>query len=187
MQITPTDIPDVKLIEPRRFGDHRGYFSETFKLAALRGAGVGLAWVQDNESLSATPGTVRGLHFQTPPHAQGKLVRCVRGALLDVAVDIRVGSPTYGRHVTQVLSGENVRQLLVPAGCAHGFATLEPDTLVQYKVTDVYAPECDAGIAWDDPDLGIDWRVDPAAAVLSEKDTRHPRLADFASPFVYEA
>ena len=187
MKITPTDISDVLLIEPKRFGDHRGYFAETFKASALKDAGVELNWVQDNESLSATAGTVRGLHFQTPPSAQDKLVRCVQGSLLDVAVDIRVGSPTYGQHVSAVLSAENGHQLLVPAGFAHGFATLLPDTLVQYKVTNPYAPDCDAGIAWDDPALGIDWQVAAGQAVLSEKDTKHPALADYASPFKYNA
>jgi len=187
MKITPTDIPDVLLIEPKRFGDHRGYFAETFKASALKDAGVELDWVQDNESLSAQVGTVRGLHFQTPPSAQDKLVRCVQGSLLDVAVDIRVGSPTYGKHVTAVLSAENGHQLLVPAGFAHGFATLLPDTLVQYKVTNPYAPDCDAGIAWDDPALGIDWQVTAEKAVLSEKDTKHPVLDDYDSPFTYHA
>ena len=187
MKITPTDISDVLLIEPKRFGDHRGYFAETFKASALKDAGVELNWVQDNESLSATVGTVRGLHFQTPPSAQDKLVRCVQGSLLDVAVDIRVGSPTYCKHVTAVLSAENGHQLLVPAGFAHGFATLLPDTLVQYKVTNPYAPDCDAGIAWNDPALGIDWQIAAEKAVLSEKDTQHPTLADYASPFTYNA
>ena len=187
MKITPTDISDVLLIEPKRFGDHRGYFAETFKASALKDAGVELNWVQDNESLSATVGTVRGLHFQTPPSAQDKLVRCVQGSLLDVAVDIRVGSPTYGKHVSAVLSAENGHQLLVPAGFAHGFATLLPDTLVQYKVTNPYAPDCDAGIAWNDPALAIDWQISAEKAVLSEKDTKHPTLADYASPFTYNA
>lgn len=185
MKITDTDIPDVKLIEPKRFGDHRGYFAETFKASALKDAGVELNWVQDNESLSATVGTVRGLHFQTPPFAQDKLVRCVQGSLLDVAVDIRVGSPSYGQHVAVELSAANGHQLLVPAGFAHGFATLRADTLVQYKVTNPYAPDCDAGIAWDDAALNIDWQVAPGKAVLSDKDTKHPVLADYASPFTY--
>ncbi len=185
MNIIPTQIPDVLIVQPKRFGDHRGYFSETFKLAALSDAGIDLNWVQDNESLSAEVGTIRGLHFQSPPHAQDKLVRCVQGALLDVAVDIRKGSPTYGQHVAVELSAENGLQLLVPAGFAHGFATLLPNTLVQYKVTDVYAPDCDAGIAWDDPELGIDWQTDAEKAVLSDKDRKHPTLADFDSPFAY--
>jgi len=186
MQVTALDIPDVKLIEPKRFGDARGFFSETYSRRALAQAGIGLEFVQDNESLSAPVGTLRGLHFQTPPHAQDKLVRVVAGSVIDVAVDIRTGSPTFGRHVSAVLSAANGHQLLVPAGFAHGFATLEPDTHVCYKVTDYYAPRCDGGIAWDDADLGIDWRIDPATATLSDKDRKHPRLADFNSPFVYE-
>ncbi|MEM1109185.1 MAG: dTDP-4-dehydrorhamnose 3,5-epimerase [Planctomycetota bacterium] len=185
MEIIPTDIPAVKLLRPKRFGDHRGYFAETYSLPKLADAGIDLAFVQDNESLSAEQGTVRGLHFQSPPHAQDKLVRCVQGALLDVAVDIRKGSPTFGQHVSAVLSAENGDQLLVPKGFAHGFATLEPNTLVMYKVTDVYAPQCDAGILWKDPALGIDWQAPDDAAVLSDKDVKLPLLADLDNPFVY--
>ncbi|MEO1237869.1 MAG: dTDP-4-dehydrorhamnose 3,5-epimerase [Planctomycetota bacterium] len=189
MQITPLSIPDVLLLEPKRFGDRRGYFAEVYSAAKLADHGIDLDFVQDNESLSAEPGTVRGLHFQTPPHAQDKLVRCAQGALLDVAVDIRRGSPTYGHHVTAVLSADNGHQLLVPRGFAHGFATLGPDTVILYKVTDVYAPECDAGLRWDDADLAIDWQlpgIDPADAVLSDKDAALPGFAEFESPFVYE-
>lgn len=188
MDILPTDIPAVKLMRPKRFGDHRGYFAETYSQAKFADAGIDLVFVQDNESVSAEVGTVRGLHFQKPPHAQDKLVRCVRGKLLDVAVDIRKGSPTFGQHVTAVLSADNGDQLLVPAGFAHGFATLEPDTMISYKVTDVYAPQCDAGILWSDPALGIDWRVSGGEnkAILSDKDVKLPTLAELDSPFVYD-
>ena len=186
MQVIPTDIPAVKLIRPKRFGDHRGYFVETYSAAKFAEHGIDLTFVQDNESLSAEIGTVRGLHFQSPPHAQDKLVRCPQGQILDVAVDIRVGSPTYGQHVTAVLSAENGDQLLIPKGFAHGFATLTPDAMVSYKVTDVYAPQCDAGILWSDPDLAIDWRTNAADAVLSAKDAELPAFADFESPFVYD-
>lgn len=186
MEIIPQSIPAVKLIRPKRFGDHRGYFAETYSLAKLLAGGIDLTFVQDNESLSAEAGTVRGLHFQTPPHAQDKLVRCVKGVVLDVAVDIRKGSPTFGQHVAVELSAENGDQLLVPVGFAHGFATLTPDALVMYKVTDVYAPDCDAGIIWNDPALGIDWRIDADNATLSAKDKVHPTLADLDNPFVYE-
>lgn len=186
MQVIPTDIPAVKILRPQRFGDHRGYFVETYSAAKLAEHGIDLAFVQDNESLSAEVGTVRGLHFQSPPHAQDKLVRCPQGKILDVAVDIRVGSPTYGRHVTAVLSAENGDQLLIPRGFAHGFATLTPGAMVSYKVTDVYAPQCDAGIIWNDADLAIDWQTDAGAAVLSDKDVKLPTFADFESPFVYE-
>lgn len=186
MQITPTDIPAVKLMQPKRFGDHRGYFAETYSRPKFADIGIDLVFVQDNESLSAEVGTVRGLHFQRPPHAQDKLVRCVQGKLLDVAVDIRKGSPTYGRHVTAVLSAEQGQQLLVPAGFAHGFATLEPGTMISYKVTGVYAPDCDAGLLWSDPALGIDWQTAAGDAILSDKDTKLPTLAEFDSPFVYD-
>ncbi|MBB6430130.1 dTDP-4-dehydrorhamnose 3,5-epimerase [Algisphaera agarilytica] len=186
MEIIPTDIPAVKLLRPKRFGDHRGYFAEVYSLPKLLDGGIDLTFVQDNESLSAEQGTVRGLHFQSPPHAQDKLVRCVQGVLLDVAVDIRKGSPTFGQHVTAVLSAENGDQLLVPKGFAHGFATLAPDTMVMYKVTDVYAPQCDAGILWKDPALGIDWQTAEDAAILSDKDVKLPLLAELDSPFVYD-
>jgi len=186
MQFTPLAIPDVLLIEPDRFGDARGFFSEVYSRRAFADVGLDLDFVQDNHSKSGPVGTVRGLHFQAPPHAQDKLVRVVAGRVLDVAVDLRKGSPTFGQHVAVELSAENWKQMLVPRGFAHGFATLEPDTEVCYKVTDFYAPECDGGIAWDDPALGIDWQIDPATAMLSDKDRRHPTLADFDSPFVCE-
>lgn len=187
MQVIPQSIPAVKLLRPKRFGDHRGYFAETYSAPKLAAEGIDLVFVQDNESLSAEQGTVRGLHFQSPPHAQDKLIRCPQGAILDVALDIRKGSPTYGQHVTAVLSAENGDQLLVPKGFAHGFATLTPDAMVVYKVTDVYAPQCDAGVLWSDPALGIDWQTDPKDAVLSEKDAVLPVFAEFESPFVYQA
>ena len=173
-------IPEVILLTPKIFRDARGFFSETYSVRAVQSAGLPLPFVQDNQSLSVDKGTVRGLHFQTEPHPQGKLVRVVRGAIYDVAVDIRAGSPTFGHHVAAELSAANWRQLWVPPGFAHGFATLEPDTEVIYKVTDYYAPECDTGIAFDDPALGIKWPVTRADAVLSDKDRALPPLASLA-------
>lgn len=179
-------IPEVMVIEPKRFGDSRGFFSETWSRRAFAEAtGLDAAFVQDNHSLSAERGVIRGLHFQTPPHAQGKLLRVTRGSIIDVAVDIRRGSPTFGRHVAVEISAENWRQLWVPPGFAHGFCTLEPDTEVQYKVTAYYAPDHDRGLAFDDPALGIAWPVEPAAAVLSDRDRRHPLLADLPDHFRY--
>ena len=165
------------LVEARRFGDARGYFSETFSARDFAALGIHDDFVQDNQSLSATPGTVRGLHFQTAPHAQAKLVRVLRGRILDVAVDMRAGSPTYGRHVAAELSAANGLMLYVPVGFAHGFVTREPDTEIAYKVTGYYAPACDGGIAWNDPALGIDWGVTAETATLSDKDRRLPTLA----------
>lgn len=181
----PHEIAGLIVLEPKKFGDHRGFFSETYSRARLAEAGFDAEFVQDNHSLSVEPGVVRGLHFQTPPYAQDKLVRVARGAILDVAVDIRRGSPTYGDHAAVELSAENWRQLLVPAGFAHGFVTLVPETEVVYKVTAYFAPANDRGILWSDPDLGIDWPVDAAAAILSDKDRTQPRLADYDSPFVH--
>lgn len=181
MKVEPLAIPDLLLVEPARFGDARGFFSEVWSHRALAAAGLDVAFVQDNHSLSREVGVVRGLHFQRPPAAQGKLVRVVRGAILDVAVDIRAGSPTYGRHVACVLSAANWKQLWVPRGFAHGFATLEPDTEVLYKVDAYYDHAADAGIRWDDPALGIDWRVE--GPVLSDKDRAAPRLAEIPPPF----
>lgn len=178
MQVTPLAIPDVLLLEPRRFEDARGFFSEVFSRAAFEAAGIPTEFVQDNHSLSRQLGVVRGLHFQVPPRAQGKLVRVPRGRILDVALDLRRSSPTYGQWVAEELSFANWRQMWIPAGFAHGFVTLEPDSEVLYKVTDSYAPDCDRGLAWDDPEIGIDWPVDPGSAVLSDKDRRNPRLAD---------
>lgn len=181
----PQAIPEVILVEPKRFVDHRGFFEETFHSGRFAAAGIAGPFVQDNHSLSRERYVIRGLHFQIPPVAQAKLVRCTHGAILDVAVDIRRGSPTYGRHVAVELSAANGRQLFVPVGFAHGFCTLEPDSEVQYKVTDYYAPDCDRGIAHDDPALAIAWPAPPGAAVLSDRDRKHPRLAEMTETFEY--
>ena len=181
IQIRHFDIPDLMLIEPRRFVDARGFFSETWSRRSLAAHGLDVDFVQDNHSLSIEPGVLRGLHFQVPPHAQGKLVRVTRGAILDVAVDIREGSPTYARHVAVELSSENWRQLWIPRGFAHGYLTLAPNTEVIYKVDAYYEPSADAGIAWNDPDLGIAWPI--AHPILSAKDQRAPRLRDIPPPF----
>lgn len=183
MEVVETAIPEVKLLTPKKFGDHRGFFSETWNRRTFSAHGIDLDFVQDNHSRSAEPGTVRGLHFQIPPHAQDKLVRVVRGRVLDVAVDLRRSSPTYGRHVTAELSADNWRQILVPVGFAHGFVTLEPDTEVLYKVTNYYAPDHDRGLFWNDPHLGIDWPVAAERATVSEKDRRWPRLAELDHVF----
>lgn len=183
MIVEETAISAVKILTPKKFGDHRGFFSETYNSATFAKAGITLAFVQDNHSLSATVGTLRGLHFQSPPFAQDKLIRVARGRILDVAVDLRRSSPTYGRHVAVELSAENWRQLLVPVGFAHGFVTLEPDTEVLYKVTALYAAANDHGLAWDDPALGIDWPLPAGGPTLSDKDRRHPRLADLPAYF----
>lgn len=177
----------VKLFKPKRFGDDRGWFAETWSARRYEEAGVPAAFVQDNHSYSRDVGTLRGLHFQTPPFGQGKLVRCVRGAIWDVAVDVRRGSPTYGRHVAAELTAEGGEQLWVPVGFAHGFVTLRPDTEVEYKVTDYYAPRNDGGLIWNDPDLSIPWPLPPGGEpVLSGKDRLLPRLADFVSEFPYD-
>jgi dTDP-4-dehydrorhamnose 3,5-epimerase len=187
MHVEPLAIPDVKRLVPRVFRDERGLFAETYSERSLAADGVRVTFVQDNQSVSVAKGVVRGLHFQKPPHAQGKLVRVVRGAVFDVAVDIRQGSPSFGRHVATVLSADNWAQLWVPAGFAHGFCTLEPDTEVLYKVTDYYAPQFDSGIAWDDPALGIQWPINPREAILSEKDRKLVRLADLGPVFQFVA
>lgn len=187
MQVTELAIPEVKLIVPKRFEDSRGFFVETYNRRRFSELGIDLDFVQDNHSLSREAGVLRGLHYQIAPHAQAKLVRVVRGRILDVAVDIRKGSPTFGRHAAEELSASNGAMLLVPVGFAHGFVTLEPDTEVIYKVTDTYAPACDRGIAWDDPALGIDWRLGARKAIVSEKDGRHPRLADTAPAFSFQS
>lgn len=185
MQIEETRLPGVQILTPRRFGDARGWFMETYNAARMAEAGIKIDWVQDNQSFSAAKGTLRGLHYQKPPHAQDKLVRCSRGAILDVAVDFREGSPSFGQWVGVELTAENGRQLLVPKGFLHGFVTLVEDTEVQYKCSDFYAPDCDGAVRWDDPDLGIDWGVsDP---VLSDKDQKAPLLVDAPRPFVWEA
>jgi dTDP-4-dehydrorhamnose 3,5-epimerase len=177
------DIPGPLLISVRRFGDDRGFFLETYSARDFAAVGIAEAFVQDNHSLSAQPGTVRGMHFQAPPRAQAKLVRVLRGAILDVAVDLRRSSPHFGRHVAAELSARDARQIYVPVGFAHGFCTLEPDTEVAYKVSDVYAPECDRAIAWDDPDLRLPWPFDAERVRLSDKDRRAPRLRDLPSLF----
>jgi len=180
-----TDSP-AQLIRPRRHGDARGWFVETYNRDTFAAAGIACTFVQDNHSLSAPAFTLRGLHFQTPPRAQDKLVRCIRGRIFDVAVDVRAGSPTWGRWVGAELSADNGHQLFVPVGFAHGFLTLEPDCEVAYKCSDTYAPDHDGGISWDDPAIGIRWPL-PAGATpeLSAKDARQPALADFDSPFPY--
>ena len=179
----PLAIPDVIVIKPKIFRDDRGFFSETYNQKTLADAGIDVNFVQDNQSLSREAGVVRGLHFQTHPNAQGKLIRVVRGAILDVAVDIRVGSPTYGQHVTRELSAENWEQLWVPVGFAHGFCTLVPDTEVLYKVTGFYAPDCDRGLLWNDPALGIAWPAVADTPILSDKDTKIPPLAELPEYF----
>jgi dTDP-4-dehydrorhamnose 3,5-epimerase len=183
LEVIPTAIPDVKVLLPKAFGDARGTFSETWNAARFAEHGIKLNFVQDNQSWSAPAGTVRGLHFQSSPKAQDKLVRVLRGRILDVAVDLRRASPTYGQWVAEELSAQNRRQLLVPIGFAHGFCTLEPDTEVLYKVTDFYSPANDLGIAWDDPDLAIDWPVRKDQAVLSDKDTRQPAFKSLPAYF----
>lgn len=187
MQIEQTALPGVVILTPARFGDARGFFSESWSRKRLAEAGIDLDFVQDNHSVSARAGTVRGLHFQSPPHAQAKLVRCGRGVLWDVAVDIRRGSPSFGQWVGVELSAENGRQLLIPAGFLHGFVTRVDDTEIVYKCTDYYAPECDGALRWNDPQIGIDWGLEPGHAILSDKDARAPLLAAFETPFTWEA
>lgn len=176
-----TSLPGVFVLTPDRFGDHRGFFSESWSRQRMMEHGIDIDFVQDNHSLSAQVGTVRGLHFQAPPHAQDKLVRCGRGRLFDVAVDVRKGSHTYGEWVGEELSFENSKQLLVPKGFLHGFMTLEPDTEIIYKCSDYYAPECDGAVRWDS--CGINWPLDGIDPVLSEKDRVAQALAEFDSPF----
>ncbi|NSY19546.1 dTDP-4-dehydrorhamnose 3,5-epimerase [Neorhizobium sp. AL 9.2.2] len=187
MLFQKTLISEVVLVVAKRIGDHRGYFSETFREDEFLQNVGGFKFVQDNQSLSAEVGTIRGLHFQLDPRAQGKLVRCVAGAILDVAVDIRVGSPTYGQHVKAELTADNGHQLWVPPGFAHGFCTLEPNSIISYKVTDYYSHEHDRGLLWNDPELDIEWPFDAEAAVLSAKDKLQPKLADLQATFVYKA
>ena len=178
MKVERLNIPEVILVTPPRFGDHRGFFSEVFKLEQFAQAGIDVPFVQDNQSLSREVGVIRGLHCQIAPHPQGKLVRCIRGAIWDVAVDAREGSATYGQWAAAELSAENGSQLWVPAGFLHGFCTLVPDTEVLYKVTDKYSKECERGVVWDDPELALPWPVAAGAAVLSEKDVVLPRMKD---------
>ena len=178
MHVERLAIAEVALIKPRRFADDRGFFSETWNAAAFARAGIAADFVQDNHSYSATRGVVRGLHCQIAGNVQGKLVRVVRGAIWDVVVDIRVGSPTYGQHVAAVLTADNWTQLWVPGGFLHGFCTLQPDTEVTYKVTTGYDRDAERGVIWNDPDLALPWPVAPAEALLSDKDAVLPRLAD---------
>lgn len=184
MKIEIYDVAGPILFTPLRYYDGRGYFMETFRQAVFEAAvNVATTFVQDNQSFSKEKGTVRGLHFQAPPHTQGKLVRCAHGAIIDVAVDVRHGSPTYGQHVRAELTADNGSQLWVPTGFLHGFSTLTNDTIVQYKCTDYYAADYDGNIAWNDPDLNIDWGIDPKTAVLSAKDNAAPLMSDFTTPF----
>ena len=183
VRIEESSIPAVKTLVPKKYGDHRGFFSEVYNKQALAEAGIEIEFLQDNHSLSAERGTVRGLHFQIPPFAQDKLVRVVRGAVFDVAVDLRRSSATYGRHVSAVLSADAWNQILVPIGFAHAFMTLEPDTEVIYKVSEYYAPDHDKGLLWNDPALGIAWPISETEAILSDKDRRQPRLAELVTPF----
>ena len=178
MQVIPTEIPDVRILVPKKHGDHRGFFSEVYSDKALADAGISADFVQDNHSMSTQRGVLRGLHYQIAPMAQDKLIRVVHGAILDVAVDIRKSSPTFGRHVKVVLSAENWQQIFVPIGFAHGFVTLEPNTEVLYKVSTCYSPTHERGIRWNDPKLAIDWGIDPKSAILSDRDQKHPPLAE---------
>lgn len=174
------------LLRAPRFGDARGWFSETYSEARAAKAGLDVRFVQDNQSFSAQPGTIRGLHFQAPPHSQAKLVRCIRGSIMDYAVDIRRASPTYGQWVSARLTAEGGEQLFIPVGFAHGFITLEADTEIAYKVSGLYAPECEGGLLWSDPTLGIDWPLPHSGPMLSDKDMELPLLTEFDSPFEYD-
>lgn len=186
MQIDQTGIPGLLVITPRRFGDARGFFAETWNRDTFAAQGITTKFVQDNHSVSAQVGTVRGLHFQAPPRAQAKLVRCGRGVIFDVAADIRRGSPTYERWFGIELSFENGRQLLIPAGFAHGFVTRAPETEIVYKCSDVYAPETEGALRFDDPDIGIDWGMGATPPILSDKDAAAGAFAGFDSPFTYQ-
>lgn len=186
MQIEELPLPGAFVLTPKRFGDDRGFFSETFSARAFEEIAPGVNFVQDNHSLSRDAGTLRGLHFQLPPDAQGKLVRVPRGRVLDVIVDVRNGSPTYGQHVGVELSAENWKQMWIPAGFAHAFCTLEADTEFCYKVTDFYAPHSDSGLAFNDPDLGIEWPFPEDQLILSDKDRGLQKLKEFQSPFSYK-
>lgn len=176
MNIIETELPGVLIVEPKVFGDARGYFFESWNQATYEAAGITNKWVQDNESKSCF-GVLRGLHYQAAPYTQAKLVRAIVGAVLDVAVDIRKGSPTYGKHVAVELSAENKRQLYIPRGFAHGFAVLSDEAVFAYKCDNVYMPSAERGILFNDPDLRIDWRIDVSRALLSEKDKKHPLFA----------
>jgi dTDP-4-dehydrorhamnose 3,5-epimerase len=181
--IEPFELQGIFLCRLKKFADPRGYFMETYNQRAYAEAGIACVFVQDNQSLSVRRGTIRGLHFQIPPEPQNKLVRVLRGSIFDVAVDLRRSSATYGRSCAATLTADGGEQLFVPAGFAHGFLALEPDTEVAYKTDRFYAPACDAGIRWNDPDLGIAWPVDPADVTVSDKDAKLPGFRTFASPF----
>lgn len=183
MKINSLSIPDIKVIETKKFGDNRGYFSETFNLQALNDNGINLNFIQDNQSLSVDKNVIRGLHYQSPPYAQDKLLRCLTGSIMDVAVDIRKDSPTYGKHITKLISAENFEQILVPIGFAHGFVTLEENTTVLYKVTNYYSASNDHGINWNDSDLEINWGISEINAILSDKDKSQQSFKDLRSPF----
>ena len=185
MQVIETALREVLILVPQRIGDRRGFFSEVWNARDFSSAGIDAVFVQDNHALSSQKGTLRGLHYQTSPAAQGKLVRVSRGAILDVAVDIRRGSPTFGRHIRAELSADNWRQIWVPPGFAHGYCTLKDDTEVQYKVTDFYSPRHDRGIRWNDPALVIEWPVMPESAIVSERDQKLPPLAEQPDLFEY--
>ena len=187
MQVEALIIPGAKLITPCRFGDARGYFTESYTQNRFVEAGIDQRFVQDNEAFSANAGTVRGLHCQLPPHAQVKLVRAVTGRICDVIVDARKGSPAFGKTLSVILDSALGNQLLVPRGCLHGYATLEPDTLIAYKVDAFYDAESDTSIAWNDPDLGLDWQMDGLTPILSDKDQTGQAWASFESPFVFDA
>jgi dTDP-4-dehydrorhamnose 3,5-epimerase len=185
MQIDKTAIAGVVVFSPMRYADDRGWFAETWNARRMAELGYNYDFVQDNHSLSIETGTLRGLHYQRPPHAQDKLVRCTRGAILDIAVDVRRGSSTYGKWVGVDLTPDNGKQLLVPKGCLHGFVTRAPMTEVQYKCSDVYAKDCDGAVRWNDPTLAIDWQL-ATAPVLSAKDAEAPSFSDFVTPFSLE-
>ena len=184
MEVIKTAIPEVVILEPKVYQDDRGYFFEAFSEEVFSRLVTPTHFVQDNESRSSY-GVVRGLHFQAPPHAQAKLVRVVKGSALDVAVDLRKGSPSYGTHVAVELSEENHRMLFIPRGFAHGFSVLSPDAIFQYKCDNYYAPQSEGAVAWDDPTLSIDWRVPTPDVILSAKDSHHPCLDEFDTPFIY--
>jgi dTDP-4-dehydrorhamnose 3,5-epimerase len=187
MSSSSLNTPDLpRIITPKRHLDPRGWFSETFHEQRLQDLGVSCRFVQDNQSSSRSAGTLRGLHFQIPPRAQAKLIMVLRGRILDVAVDLRRSSPTYGRYVTIEISADTGQQVYIPVGFAHGFLTLTDDVLVMYKVSDYYAPACDSGIRWDDPDIAIPWPMSATDLIISDKDRRLPRLAEFDSPFAYD-
>lgn len=186
MYIQKLSLPEILMFTPRKFEDNRGFFMETFRQNILNDAvGYDVQFVQDNYSFSREKHTVRGLHYQKPPCAQGKLIKCTQGAILDVAVDVRVRSPTFGQSIQVELSAQNAKQLWIPVGFLHGFSTIQPNSVIQYKCTDYYVHELDGCVMWNDPDFNIDWGFDPASAVVSDKDTQAPLSKNFKSPFYY--